>query len=261
MERKFFCVRCKKMEGKDVLMIEQHDMLVCPNCKTSFFMEGKSPLARYQDIWKRNAEEIFPLLRPPLYQSDLGNPRLFFLYEDCYHTLLIGRYNAGIILMGVLLETLMKERIWLKLGVEFQYPYGECLKKIESEKLMEPRDVFFLRKFKDRIRNLYVHGNEAKILEGIFVPVYPLEFKGELSLEKLEEGFQRVKTGQQKPKLLPASEVPAIRSVVKQELDRRRAIGLFNQVYDFLIAAKIKYFKLVEYDEHNKKFRTGLGNL
>ena len=74
--------------------------------------------------------------------------------------------------MGVLLETLMKERIWLKLGIEFQHPYGDCLKKIESEKLMEPRDVFFLRKFKDRIRNLYVHGNEAKILEGIFVPVY-----------------------------------------------------------------------------------------
>ena len=41
---KVFCVRCKKIEGKDVLMIEQQDMLVCPNCKTSFFIEGKSPL-------------------------------------------------------------------------------------------------------------------------------------------------------------------------------------------------------------------------
>jgi hypothetical protein len=258
---KFFCVRCKKIEGKDVAMIEQHDMLVCPNCKTSFFIEGRSPLGRYEENWKKNAEELFPLLRPPLHQNDLDNPRLFFLYKDCYHALLIGKYNASIILMGVLLETIMKERIWLKLGIDFQHPYGNCLSKIESEKLMDPRDIFFLRKFKDKVRNLYVHANEAKILEGVFVPVYPLEFKGELSLEKLEESFKKVKTGQQKPKLLPASEVPAIRSVVKQEFDRRRAIGLFNQVYDFLLAALIKYFKLTEYEEHNKKFGTGLENI
>jgi len=256
--KKLPCPRCKKIEGKEVFMIEKHDMLVCPKCKTSFFIEGKSPLGRYEDCWKRHAEEVFPLLRPPLYQSDLGNPRLFFLYEDCYYTLLIGRYNASIILMGVLLETLMKERIWLRLGIDFRRSYGYCLRKIESEGLMEAKDIYFLRKFKDEVRNPYVHADESQILEGVFVPVYPLQFEGEFSLEKLEEGFERVRSGQQKPKFLPASEVPAIRSVAKQEFDRRRAIGLFNRVYDFLLATKIKYFKPKEYEEHRKKFGTKL---
>lgn len=257
-EKKLQCPRCKKIDGKEIFMMEKHDMLICPECKTSFLIDGISPLGRYAEIWKDNAEVVFPLVRPPLYQSDLENPGLFFLYEDCYHTLLIGKYNASIILMGVLLETLMKERIWLKLGIDFQRPYGSCLQKIESKRLMEPNDIYFLKKFKDEIRNPYVHANEVKILEGVFVPVYSLEFEGKFSLKKLEEGFKRIRSGQQKPKLLSASDFPEIRSVVKQEYDRRRVIDLFNQVYDFLLVAKIKYFKPREYEEHQKKFGTKL---
>ena len=257
-EKKFLCVVCKKTRGEEVFMIEKHDMLVCPQCKTSFFIEGKSPLGRYEDIWKRNAEEIFPLLKPPLNQADLANPRLFFLYEDCYHALLIGRYNGSIVLMGVLLEALMKERISLKLGINFRHAYGRCLKKIEDEKLMKLEDIRFLRKFKDEIRNPYQHADEFEITQGLFVRAWPLQFEGGLSLKKLERAFENVKSGRLKPKILSAADVPAIRSAAKQAYDRERAIDLFNQVYDFLLAAKIKYFKQEEYQEHQKKFGTGL---
>jgi hypothetical protein len=253
-----FCRRCKEIEGREVRLLEINDTIVCPSCKTTLFNTSLSPLRRYQESWVKNAEDVFVFIRPPLYQPDLNSPRLFFLYEECYHTLLIGKNNASIVLMGVLLESLMKERIQLKLGIDFDKDYGRCLDKIERERLMEPRDTFFLRWFKDVVRNLYIHGDEAKILEGILVPVYPLEFKGELSLKKLEDSFNKVKSGEQKPKLLPASEVPAIRSVVKQAYDKKRAIELFNQVYDFLLLSNIKYFKQKEYEEHNKKFGSKL---
>ena len=248
------CPRCKKIKNEEVVMIEKHDMLVCPKCKTSFILEGKSPLGRYEDNWKRNAEDVFPLLRPPLNQADLANPRLFFLYEDCYHTLLTGRYNASIVLMGVLLEALMKERIWLKLGINFRRAYGLCLKKIENKKLMKVKDIRFLRKFKDEIRNPYQHADEFEITQGLFVRVWPLQFEGGLSLEKLEQAMENVKSGRLKPKILSAADVPSIRPTIKQAIDRERAIDLFNKVYDFLLAAKIKYFKQEEYDEHHKKF-------
>ena len=78
--------------------------------------------------------------------------------------------------MGVLIEALMKERIRLKLGFDFQKPYGICLEKIKKEKLLEREDIKFLRKFKDEIRNPYQHSDEKKILEGIFVPVWPIKF-------------------------------------------------------------------------------------
>jgi len=160
---------------EEVPMIEKHDMIVCPKCQTKIIDKSKSPLGRYTEEWKRNAEEAFPLLRPPLYVNDLENPRLYFLYENCYHTLLIGQYNASIVLMGVLLEALMKERIWLKLGIDFRGPYGACLKKIEREKLMDVKDIVFLRKFKDEIRNPYQHVDDAQIVKELgFVKAIPV---------------------------------------------------------------------------------------
>jgi len=256
-EKKFLCTVCKRTKDEEVFMVEKHDMLICPKCQTSLFLKDKSPMGRYEENWKGNAEDLFPLLRPPLYQNDLANPRLFFLYEDCYHTLLIGRYNAAIVLMGVLLEALMKERILLKLGIDFRGAYGDCLKKIEEKRLMDVTDIVFLRKFKDEIRNPYQHSDEVQILEGLFVKVWPLQFEGGISFEKLEQALEKIKSGKLKPKLLPA-DIPAFRSVLKQEYDRKRAIDLFNQVYDFILAAKIKYFKKEEYDEHHKKFGTKL---
>lgn len=252
-EQKFLCMVCKRTRGEEVFMIEKHDMPVCPKCKTSFILDGKSPLGRYEDNWKRNAEEVFPLLRPPMYQTHLANPRLLFLYEDCYYTLLIGRYNASIVMMGVLLEALMKERIWLKLGIDFRRPFGACLKKIEKEKLMEVKDIRFLRKFKDEVRNPYQHADEFQITRGLFARVWPLQFEGGLSLKKLERAMENVKSGRLKPIFLPAATTPSIRSSVKQAQDPKRAINLFNQVYDFLLAAKVKYFKQEEYDEHHRK--------
>jgi len=255
-DSKRICGRCKKIEGKDIIMIEQDDQLVCPNCKTTWFVEGKSPLPRYEASWRKNAKDIFVFVRPPLYQSDLNNPRLLFLYEECYHTLLIGKYNAALILMGTLLETVMKERILLKLNIHFKKPYGSCLQLIEKKKLMNPYDILFLRRFKDLIRNPYTHSDEAQILEGVVVPVFPIALPKDFTLENLETEFKKVKSGQQKPQLVFASQKPAIRSVVKKEYDRNQAIDIFNQVYDFLLAANIKYFKQKDYDEHQAKFGT-----
>lgn len=254
---KRLCGRCKKIDNKEVLMEERDDEFVCPVCKTTLYVEGRSPLGRYEREWRKNAEDIFVLLRPPLYQTDLNNPRIFFIYEECYHTLLIGKYNASLILMGTLLETVMKERILIKLNIDLQKPYGACLQLIEKERLMDPRDILFLRRFKDQVRNPYTHSDEAQILEGIMVPIWPIRMPEDFTLQYLEEQFARVKSGQQKPQLVVASAVPAIRSVVKKGFDRKRAIAVFNEVYDFLLAANIKYFKQKDYDEHHAKFGTG----
>lgn len=258
VDNKVICAVCKKVRNEDVHMIEKHDMLICPKCQTSLFIQNKSPLERFKEIWNNNADDLFVLLRPELNQTFLSNPRLFFLYEDCYYTLLIGRYNASIILMGVLLEVVMKERINLKLGGYFKGTYGDCLKKIEDKKLMRWEDIRFLRKFKNEVRNLYQHANEAEILKGVFIPAWPIQFEGDISLEKLNKAIEGTKSGLLKPKLFHAADIPAFRSIAKQAYDRKRAIDLFNQVYDFLMVANIRYFTQKEYDEHNKMFGTGL---
>lgn len=232
-----------------MLMIKKHDTLECPECETSFTLEGESPLGRYIELWSKNAEMLFPLLRPELALGDLPIPGLYFLYEDCYHTLLIGRYNASIVLMGLLLEALMKERIRVKTGADFHKAYGQCLEQIEKKGLMKPRDIYFLRKFKDEIRNPYAHFEESKILEEIVVPVWEIPVE-ELAPEKSIKVLGEIKSGTRKPRLLQATH-PAFRSVVKQSYDRATAIALFNRVYDFLVEAQIKYLSQRDYDEYN----------
>jgi len=250
-EKEFLCPKCS-MEDKKNVMIYRHDMLECPECKTSFFLKEKSPLERYIGNWKKNAEEMYPLVRPELRQPDLPVPRLFFLYEDCYHTLLIGKYNASIVLMGVLLEAIMKERIKLRLGLDFRKPFGACLKVMMREGLMDAKDIKFLKRFKNEIRNPYTHADDKQIVEGIFVPVWELSIE-EIHPEKFTEVLKNIKSGKRKPRIFPATFLP-LRAIIKQEYDRRRATHLFNQVYDFLISAQIKYFKQEEYELFHKKF-------
>jgi hypothetical protein len=251
-KRVIYCPVCLKT-NKNVVMIEQHDTLICPECKTSFHIKGKIPLGRYIEEWTKNAEDLFPLLRPEIYLPDLPVPQLFFLYEDCYHTLLIGKYNAAIVLMGLLLEAIMKERIRLHLGKDFFGPYGACLRIIAERKLMDAADIAFLRRFKNRVRNPYAHVDESQVLQGIFVKAWEIPLETVLSPAKFEETMKEIQKGKRKPKLIPATN-PIVRPVVKREYDRNVAISLFNQVYDFLICAHMKYFKQKHYDEYFQKF-------
>jgi hypothetical protein len=247
-----FCPVCKRAKGKETPMTRKHDTLECSECKTVFVLEGESPLERYIECWKSSAEELFPLLRPELTIMKLPVPGLYFLYEDCYHALLIGRYNASIVLMGLLLEALMKERIRLKTGEDLHGPFEQCLQEIRKRGLMEPRDIYFLRKFKEEVRNPYAHFDESEIVDGMVVPVWEIP-TAELAPEKFVKVLNDIKSGRLKPRLLQATH-PALRSIVKHTYDSKSAIILFNQVYDFLVSAQIKYLKQADYDEYNRKF-------
>ncbi|MBI2075948.1 MAG: hypothetical protein HYT72_01730 [Candidatus Aenigmarchaeota archaeon] len=252
----FICPMCRKIEKKDIKMEEEHDKVTCPKCKTLLYLPSKSPLGRYVNEWKTHAENIDIFLRPPLYQSDL-EPRIFSLYEDCYHTLLIGRYNASIVMMGVLLEAVMKERISLKLGRDFNKSYWACLNLIREKKWMKIDDIYFLENFRKNVRNLYQHSEEAKIVSGGFIRAWPIELEKGKEAESLKEGIEKIREAKIKSILVP-TDAPVVRSIVKQERDHDNAIILFNQVYDFLLTSKIRYFKQKEYDESHKKFGTGM---
>ena len=160
--------------------------------------------------------------------------------------------------MGVLLEALMKEIIYLNLGEYFKKPYGPCLVKVGKNKLMVYEDIQFLKKFKNEVRNPYQHADDVQILQNISVPVWSFGFGKEISLEKLKKAIDGSKNGQFKPSLMKASDIPAIRPIIKQTYDRNRSIYLFNHVYDFLITANIRYFKQKEWDKHHEKFSNNL---
>jgi hypothetical protein len=255
------CPFCKNTKNKEVSLTEKHDLLVCSECNSSIMLSSKNPLPRYQEYWKLNSEALYPRIRDPLTQHDFANPRLFFLYEDCFHCLLTGRFNAAIILLGVLLEALMRELITLKNDDYSPGSYGACLNTIESQNLMKYEDTAFLKNFKEKIRNLYQHSKEGQILKGKYGKIWAFSFDGDLTPDKLLKAKESVSSGTAKPSIIPVSSYPSIGSIFKQEYDRELAITLFNEVHDFVQAAIFKYFKQEFYDEHHKKFGNRLQDL
>jgi hypothetical protein len=254
---------------KAITLERKNDMFVCPKFGQSWFMEGESPLGRYLEAWKDNSSFLVALLRPELPSNVKLEPGLNFLYEDCYQTLLIGRYNASIVMMGVFLEALMKERIRLKTGKDFTKPYGACIDRLRGIKrlgkgrierlrdgyLIEPKDIAFLDKFRDKVRNTYAHFDETKLVDGRIVKGWEIPFDDIINLTKFEAIMKEIKAGQCKPLLLHATH-PALRSVSKLYSDRMTAVRLFNLVYDFMLVFVIKYLRQKDYDEHNRKYGT-----
>jgi len=247
-----FCLRCKFLMNKTVCMTEMNGKVVCPECNNSYFIDGIPFLEAYEAQWKESTINAFYLLRPELNSCDLFDPELFSLYLDCYQTLLIGRYNASIVMMGLLVEKIAENVLYLKLGKYVKGPLGNRLNVIEENNLMDLNDIRFISNFKDRIRNRYQHLDYKKILEGIECPVWKFNYT---DAEDMLSKIEKCKSGEIAPTLVDVSEMRALWAMYKEKYDSEIAITLFNEIYDFMLRCKLRYFNQHEWDEHHKKFK------
>jgi hypothetical protein len=272
MDKYSICPICY-LDGKTVHLQIKDDVLRCSNCNAAFPLDKVSPLMEYQETWKNNSSFLFALLRPELPEHITLEPGLKQLFDDCYHTLLIGRYNASIVMMGVFLEALMKERIRLKTGLDFTRPYAQCIDRLMGIKrvrekgieriikagdgyyLIAPKDILFLSRFRN-LRNTYTHFDEAKAVGNKTMKAwkFPISDKiDESSLKVIETTLNEIKSGKRKPMVTFANH-PALRSISKFESDRKVSVILFNQIYDFTLGFAIKYLRQKDYDECNQRF-------
>jgi hypothetical protein len=273
MEEHLTCSVCEK-KGDIFVLEKKNDLLICPKCGASWKDKGKVPLGRYQEEWIENSNYLFALLRPELPSNIILTPGLKALYEDCYHTLLIGRYNASIVMRGVLLEAMMNERIRLKTGKDFSKPYGACIDRLmgirrnkgrieqagDGCSLVALKDILFLDKFRDKVRNQYAHFDEAKLVAGRVMKGWEIPINDLTNPANFEKVMREIETGQRKPMLLQATH-PALRSASKLNSDRVIAIQLFNLVYDFLLEFSMKYLRKRDYNEFHKRYPTPFTDL
>jgi hypothetical protein len=265
VESQFVCSVCQT-NGKTTVLQKKNDKLECPKCGTTWFIDGESPLGRYHETWKDLSSFLFCVLRPELPSNVFLELGLKELLQDCYQTLLIGRYNASIVMMGVFLEALMKERIRLKTGVDFKEPYAKCVDKLMGIKrnkgrietlshgsLIEMQAVIFLDRFREK-RNMYQHFNEAEVVKQQIHEAYEIPFENAAQfVASLDETIKQINEGNRKPMLLSAAH-PALRSMSKLQVDRKTAFELYNNVYDFTLEFIFKYLRQKDYDEHNRQF-------
>jgi hypothetical protein len=271
MDRYSLCPICF-LEGKTVHLQIENDTLHCSGCNAHFPLEKRSPLIGYHKTWNDTSTFLFAILRPEFPEHLHLEIGLHQLLDDCYYTLLIGRYNASIVMMGVFLEALMKERIRLKTGLDFTEPYAQCIdrlmgikrvrkkgvekiRKVGNGYLIEPKDIQFFRNFRER-RNTYAHFDEVKAVGNKTMRTWEFPSSNkvdESTIKVIDTTLNEIKTGVRKPKITPAIH-PALRSIAKLESDRKDSVILFNQVYDFTLEFTIKYLRQKDYDEYNMRF-------
>ena len=257
IEKKLLCPFCKK-NGKQIELEIESGIASCPDCNSSIMFEAPEyiNLKNLSKIWEKNADDAFHLIKilEPQYIED---PSISSLYEDIYQTLLIGRYRASIVLMGTFIEAIVKERIRLKTGKDFQKPLGPALKELKNQKLMENYDIQYLELFKNEIRNSYLHIDDKLILEDQYLMHFPIEYKnGHPDPTKLMKLVDDAVSGKVQPVPIRA-DAQGIRFIANEIKSKKYAIYLLNDLTDFLISASVKYFNVKEYEEFEKRFGSG----
>lgn len=179
-------------------------------------------------------------------------PHLVALYFQTYFLTAHGFHNPGLIMCGVLLEALVKQRLY-ESGISDnkieKMDFGKAITECEKMKILGKEEIEFLRNKKDKLRNPYLHYNQIKLTEKIQVPL------GQIPLDKLKEFILKVSKGElteqearnqifknSNPKLKSSKEFRPLGQVIKSQIDEEIAIPTFLEIDNFLRSFCKKYF-------------------
>jgi len=172
-------------------------------------------------------------------------------YFEIYYLLAERFYNASLILMGIFLEIMIKEKLFLD-GVKDDELEGMDFGKaiIRCKSVLTQDEIVFLSDKKNKLRNQYVHSNKMKISKDIYFPGW------KIPIEKLLELAGKVKAGeiteeQFRTKLIEGIPVEPISSgelrpvsqIAKSEFEKENAIPIFLEIDKFVREFSERYFK------------------
>lgn len=191
----------------------------------------------------------------PNEEIPLMESHLRALYFQTYYLLALGFYNASLVLCGILLESLTKEKLHIE-GVSDEniekMDFRESI--IKSKNILNSDEISFLESKKNDLRNPYTHYNMMKLSKGIYYPTF--EIKNVNIVEKLKELHGLVKQGKlteaqarQKliegisPVLKSSKEFRPIAQLAKSQIEEEGyALKTFLEVDKFVRDFSEKYF-------------------
>src|SRR3990167_7784020 len=100
------------------------------------------------------------------------------LYFETYFLLAEGFYNASLVLCGILLENLLKEKLFNEHISDEDLEnmnFGQAISKARTLKILNGDEINFLEEKKKSIRNPYAHYNKMKLSEGIYFPAWNID--------------------------------------------------------------------------------------
>jgi len=182
-------------------------------------------------------------------------PHLRALYFQTYFLVAYGFYNAALVLCGILLETITKERLFNE-GIKDEElertNFGGAISRCKSMNLLDENELNFLESKRDELRNPYAHYNKIKLTEGKYVPTWEVpniveklkELDGLVTSGKITEEQARKELIKNQPIMFKSSkEFRPIAQVLKSEEDKTKTIPIFLEVDRFVRNFAIRYFK------------------
>jgi hypothetical protein len=201
-------------------------------------------------------EENSLLLPDFLDISLIPDPNLYSIYKESYFCILCGSYNAGIILLGQLMEVALKEVIFLNTGELKKGTFGKALDFADKNRIIFDEDFRFLLQFKNRIRDPYTHRDFRKILGYHFMPVwqFPTGKTPQEMLKNIQTMQEGIKSGKYPPQFIDSASSSVTGTIAKEQIDKSTAIHWAWMVYSELEQISAIYLTQAAYDEYQRKF-------
>jgi len=207
----------------------------------------ENELANIKEIMFKTLDKL------PNKELPFMEPHLRSLYFETYFLLAKGFYNASLVLMGILLENIIKEKLFIE-GIKDEelekINFGVALNKIKP--FISDEEFKFLDDRKRRLRNPYAHYNKMKLSEGIYFPVW----KVENPVQKLIALQERVNKGELteaqarqelikgvEPELMSSKEFRPLSQIAKSEKEKSQVTDVFLEIDRFVREFTEKYFK------------------
>jgi len=173
------------------------------------------------------------------------------LYFEIYFLLLEEFYNASLVLMGIFLEIIIKEKLFIN-GVKDdeleKMDFGKAVLRCKS--ILTQSEIIFLDDKRDKLRNRYIHSNKMKISKNIYFPGWKipidklLELSKRVSLGEITEEEFREKLIEGIPiEPISSEELRPVSQIAKSEFEKENAIPIFLEIDKFVREFAEKYFK------------------
>ncbi|ADN35649.1 hypothetical protein Mpet_0881 [Methanolacinia petrolearia DSM 11571] len=215
-------------------------------------------------IINENLDFNLPIMPDLLSESDFSDSNLYSIYKQAFFSIASGLYDAGLILIGQLLEITVKEIVLIKTGKLLNgknHTFGYVVEYVLKENILDYDDILYLRYFLNKVRNPYTHRNLKEIVGFHLVPVFlfPTQKPGETFnptefIQIIKTVMDGIKTKEFEPQWISATSDTSIACQIKEENDQQKAIfniWLLNIKIDQLINI---YLNQEAYNGHIKKY-------
>jgi len=216
------------------------------------------------DTINNNKMKLPPLFNPN-HPKFVGISHLYSIYYDSYMCVLCGLYHPGIMLMGQLIESTLKEIILVHDNVNNEATFKSMIlysenfagkqRKNSKDPLLPNVLNIILNRINNTIRNPYVHLNYTNIFQGAKIRGIRISAKDSIEgiIAHTEQILTKIKNGEIELVEIDPVIDKVFADATKRSNDPEWAIGFAYEIYPFFELLIDLYLTEKDYENYRTK--------